>query len=239
MPLTHNGVAIQSYLETGPTAALAQGESIKLFSLFYNEEAQANIHFEEIEVSGMRQDVQSLYSTSVRNGKSCMTRFTLQCNRIVPCLLSCQGARYCLKPMRKRVRCLYVPALLPRNVYPGSLRRTLCMVLCYSGLHHVAIRRRDALVGAEENDVIVNGRHHVQNNLVTYNSIDHHTCFAQCVRVGGCHCPQSRYCFDHAVQLCDSAVVGKKTRVWLNVVYQHKSWFFKRFVQWERHLNDL
>lgn len=48
---THNGVAIQLYSETGPTAALAQGEAIKLFSLFYNEEALGNSIFGEIEVS--------------------------------------------------------------------------------------------------------------------------------------------------------------------------------------------
>lgn len=38
------------YNEVGPTAALAQGEAIKLFALFYNEEELGNSLFDEIEV---------------------------------------------------------------------------------------------------------------------------------------------------------------------------------------------
>lgn len=37
-------------METGPNAGLAQGEMIKFFSLFYNDEEVANELFEEIEV---------------------------------------------------------------------------------------------------------------------------------------------------------------------------------------------
>lgn len=46
----HNGVAIYSFDETGETSGLGEGELIKLFSLFYNQEAAANEIFGEIEV---------------------------------------------------------------------------------------------------------------------------------------------------------------------------------------------
>lgn len=49
-PDTYNGVGVYTYMESGPTAGLAHGEAIKLFSLFYNEEAKGNELFQEIEV---------------------------------------------------------------------------------------------------------------------------------------------------------------------------------------------
>lgn len=62
---THNGVAIQLFSETGPTAALAQGEGIKLFALFYNEEALGNSIFDEIE---------DLWSCTKNNAQGCSLR---------------------------------------------------------------------------------------------------------------------------------------------------------------------
>lgn len=46
----HYGVGVYSYLETGETSGLAEGEAIKLFSLFYNEEKAGNELFDKIEV---------------------------------------------------------------------------------------------------------------------------------------------------------------------------------------------
>ncbi|CAM9439659.1 unnamed protein product [Scytosiphon promiscuus] len=47
--VAHNGVGVVGYLESGPDVGLAHGEAIKLFSLFYNEEAKGNELFTEIE----------------------------------------------------------------------------------------------------------------------------------------------------------------------------------------------
>ena len=49
-PMREKAVAVVSYLETGPNGGLAQAEMIKLFSLFYNQEAKGNAIFYEIEV---------------------------------------------------------------------------------------------------------------------------------------------------------------------------------------------
>lgn len=49
-PAREKAVAVFSYFETGPESGLAEAEAIKLFSLFYNEEAKANEIFREIEV---------------------------------------------------------------------------------------------------------------------------------------------------------------------------------------------
>ncbi|CAM9856202.1 unnamed protein product, partial [Hapterophycus canaliculatus] len=47
--VAHNGVGVPGFLESGPDVGLAHGEAIKLFSLFYNEEAKGNEIFAEIE----------------------------------------------------------------------------------------------------------------------------------------------------------------------------------------------
>lgn len=46
-----NAVQIVSYAEAGDNIGLAHGEAIKLFSLFYNLEADGNEIFDEIEVN--------------------------------------------------------------------------------------------------------------------------------------------------------------------------------------------
>lgn len=48
--MTHNGVAVVAYLESGEAVGLRYAETIKFFSLFYNEEARGNELFDEIEV---------------------------------------------------------------------------------------------------------------------------------------------------------------------------------------------
>lgn len=48
-----NGVQVLSFAERGDNIGLAQGEGIKLFSLFYNLEAKGNEIFEEIEVTSV------------------------------------------------------------------------------------------------------------------------------------------------------------------------------------------
>lgn len=48
--MVHNGVAVVAYAERGEAVGLGRAETIKLFSLFYNEEARANELFDEIEV---------------------------------------------------------------------------------------------------------------------------------------------------------------------------------------------
>lgn len=48
--MTYNGVEVLTFYESGDTVGLGQGEAIKLFSLFYNEEAKGNELFDEIEV---------------------------------------------------------------------------------------------------------------------------------------------------------------------------------------------
>lgn len=62
-----NGVAVQTYMETGSQAGLAHGEAIKLFSLFYNEEAKGNEIFEEIKV----------HDADRENGKAILTMLYL------------------------------------------------------------------------------------------------------------------------------------------------------------------
>ncbi|CAB1103470.1 unnamed protein product [Ectocarpus sp. CCAP 1310/34] len=47
--MVHNGVAVVAYQESGEAVGLGRAEAIKLFSLFYNEEARANELFDEIE----------------------------------------------------------------------------------------------------------------------------------------------------------------------------------------------
>lgn len=46
----YNAVGVFSFMEGGPDSGLAQGEAIKLFSLFYNAEEKGNEVFEEMEV---------------------------------------------------------------------------------------------------------------------------------------------------------------------------------------------
>lgn len=46
----YNGVGVFTYLEQGPNASLANAEVVKLFGVFYNEEARAETVFGEIEV---------------------------------------------------------------------------------------------------------------------------------------------------------------------------------------------
>ncbi|CAM9208422.1 unnamed protein product [Ascophyllum nodosum] len=64
-PMREKAVAVVSYLETGPNGGLAQAEMIKLFSLFYNQEAKGNAIFYEIE---------TLWNCTKNNAQGCSLR---------------------------------------------------------------------------------------------------------------------------------------------------------------------
>lgn len=72
----YKAVPVYYYEESGPESGLAQGEAIKLFSVFYNEEKRGNEVFTDIEVGCVDEWVSSL--PCVRLGVSLLSAPRMQ-----------------------------------------------------------------------------------------------------------------------------------------------------------------